>query len=151
MPAREKGSPNPERPVFAAFPIEMNDAPAHEDEGRAIIAYVEEGFVHQLHSSAYSRFQRNEKGVVRDGVRSTSSKGQRMITVHAIIKYGLLVTRDIEWFPIPEGRLKGRGREVPGHLRDAYGRAPVASEAPKRDYHAPIVEKQCSWVGSKWT
>ena len=41
------------------FLIEMNDALAQEKEGRAIIVYMDESFVHQLHASAYSYFGRD--------------------------------------------------------------------------------------------
>lgn len=72
----------------------MNDGLSQEDEGRANIVCMDESIVHQFHSSAYSYFQRDKKGVVHDGLgRRTSGKSQRMIMVH-VIKYCLLESRD---------------------------------------------------------
>lgn len=54
---------------------------------------------------------------MHDGFGPTLRKGQSMIMVQAITKYGPLVTRDIDGFPITEGPLKpkanGRGLEGP--------------------------------------
>lgn len=85
-------SPNPVRPAFPPFLIEMNDGLSQEDEGGATIMCMDESVVHQLHSSAYSYFQRDKAGVVHDGLGRTSGKSQRMTMVHAIISYSNPVT-----------------------------------------------------------
>lgn len=70
-------SPKPIRPTrIRLLLIEMNDGLAQEDEGRAIIAYMDGSFVHQLHSSAYLYFQRDKEGVVHSAFGRTSGKGQ---------------------------------------------------------------------------
>lgn len=54
---------------------------------------IDESFVHQTHSSAYSYFDKDEKWKVQDGSGRTSEKEPRMIIAHAITKYGLFVIR----------------------------------------------------------
>ena len=147
----------PRKARIRRFLIEMNDALAQENEVRAIIVYMDENFVHQLHASAYSYFERDNKGVVHGGFGRTSGKGQRMIMVHAITKHGPLVTRDGDGFPIPEGPFKpkadGRGREGPGNLCEV----PTAeflwqAKHAKGDYHAAMTDKMfMDWIKMRLT
>ena len=56
------------------FLVEMAGALSEEEAETAVIVYMDESFVHQLHGSAYSYFFMDEAGVVQDGMRRTSGK-----------------------------------------------------------------------------
>lgn len=139
------------------FLVEMADAIAQEEDGRAILVYMDESFVHQLHGSAYSYFFTDEEGVVQDGMGRTSGKGQRMIMVHAITKHGPLVSRGNDDFPIPEGpfapKAKGRGRAGAGEM----GSLPTAeclwqAKHDKGDYHDAMTDKMfMDWLKKRLT
>ncbi|CAN0433341.1 unnamed protein product, partial [Ascophyllum nodosum] len=79
------------------FLVEMDRAVKEEDKHEAIIAYMDESFVHQAHGSVYSYFFTDENGAVDDGFGRTIGKGLRMIMVHAITKHGPLDTAEFLW------------------------------------------------------
>ena len=58
-----------------------------------LIVYVDESFVDQAHGSVYSCFLTGKNGEVDSTFGRATGKGQRMITGHAITKWGTLVTR----------------------------------------------------------
>lgn len=91
----------------------MGGALSEEEAETAVIVYMDESLVHQLHGSAYSYLFMGEAGVVQDGMGRTSGKGLRVIMVHAITKEGSLTSLDAEGFPKKKGRGK-RGRRDMG-------------------------------------
>lgn len=107
------------------FLAEMGGALSQEEAETAVIVYMEESFVHQLHGSAYSYFFIDQDGVVQDGMGRTSGKGLRVIMVHAITKDGPLVSRDADDFPIAERWFKHKGKG-----RGKQGRGDMSTEKP---------------------
>ncbi|CAN0169096.1 unnamed protein product [Ascophyllum nodosum] len=91
------------------FLAEMDRAKRAEDAGEAVVVYMDESFVHQAHASVYSYFLADKNGEVDSAFGRTTGKGQRMIIVHAITKWGPLVTRvPVSDFPIEEGWFKAK-------------------------------------------
>lgn len=126
------------------FLVEMNGALTEEEAETAVIVYMDESFVHQLHGSAYSYFFTDEDGVVQDGMGRTSGKGLRMIMVHAITKHGPLAECDDKGFPIEEGwfKPKEKGKQSRGSMgaektAEMLWQAKIATG----DYHAAMTDK----------
>ena len=139
------------------FLIEMAHAVKQEDAKEAVIVYMDESFVHQLHGSAYSYFFTDKDGVVQDGMGRKSGKGQRMIMVHAITKEGPLVTRGEGDFPIPEGpfapKANGRGKQRSGDM-GSVSTAECLWQAKhgKGDYHDAMTDKMfMDWLEKRLT
>ncbi|CAN0283484.1 unnamed protein product, partial [Ascophyllum nodosum] len=76
------------------FLAEMDRAKRAEDAGEAVVVYMDESFVHQAHASVYSYFLADKNGEVDSAFGRTTGKGQRMIIVHAITKWGPLKTAE---------------------------------------------------------
>lgn len=123
------------------FLVEMDAAQTLEREGKAVVVYMDESFVHQAHNAAYSYFCMDENGKLQDGFGRTSAKGSRMIMVHAITKDGPLVAHDDSGFPIKEGWFGAKkGNRRPGVDGLKLSDEPTAellwqAKSSRGDYH----------------
>ena len=86
------------------FLIEYAAALKKENEGRAVIFYMDESYVHQNHVKVFL-WVKGEGESQRQ--RPNSGRGQRLIIVHAITKHGPVVTRDANGNPVEENSLDG--------------------------------------------
>lgn len=151
------------------FLVEIDRAVKEENEGNAVLVYMDESFVHQAHGSAYSYFFMDQEGVVDDGFGRTSGKGLRLIMVHAITKHGPLVTRcDAEssdggieptGFPVEEGWFKGKekGRGIQGKENFTHAEVETSeflwqAKLAKGDYHAAMTDEMfMTWLEKRLT
>lgn len=135
------------------FLIEMDDARAQENEGRATIMCMDESLVHQLHSSTYSTFQRGKEGIVHDGFgRISSGKSPRMRVIHAITKYGPLSTCDMD-FPFQRVHSSSRQMDEGGKVKDNSVSCLRQSSRGKRSTRGGLItaprQIRCSWSISR--
>ena len=81
------------------FAIELARAKNLEAKGTHILVWTDESYIHQNHAPLTSWTKEGTGGAIG----RTSSKGKRLIFLHAITKDGPLVTRDNNNTPIVEG------------------------------------------------
>ena len=142
------------------FLAEMDRAKRAEDAGEAVVVYMDESFVHQAHASVYSYFLADKNGEVDSAFGRTTGKGQRMIIVHAITKWGPLVTRvPVSDFPIEEGwfKAKPKSKGKQGGKDFALQDEKTAeflwqAKLAKGDYHAAMTDAMfMEWLQHRLT
>ena len=129
------------------FLAEMDRAKRAEDAGEAVVVYMDESFVHQAHASVYLYSLADKNGEVDSAFGRTSSNKQRTIIVHAITKWGPLVTRAPVTGPTEEGwfkaKSKSKGKQEGKSFALQDGKTaefPLQAKSAKRDYHASMTE-----------
>jgi len=89
-PRKTKGDLD-RRDVIAAYLRDFGRALKLEREGHAVLVYTDESYLHQNHCPGNSWISKDKDGNIVDRV---TSKGRRLIMLHAITKDGPLVTMD---------------------------------------------------------
>jgi hypothetical protein len=84
------------------FMIEFSRALELEKTGEYVIVFTDESYINVNHGRLQSWVRADGDG----GVGSTTSKGKRLIILHAITRHGFLTTEE-DGFPIPEPALEG--------------------------------------------
>ncbi len=90
------------------FVIEMNRALQKQADGTHVIVFTDETYIHQNHSPLMSWVRKSDHGVEK-----TSSKGKRLIVLHAITTDGFVLMRDADNKPIEEFAIDGDMSPLP--------------------------------------
>ena len=88
--------------IIRRFVIEMHRALKAQEKGECIIVFTDETYIHQNHSPLMSWVKPDDKSVEK-----TTSKGNRLIVLHAITTDDFITLNDDEGFPIAEGAFEG--------------------------------------------
>ena len=141
-PRKSKGDLD-RRDVIVAYLRDFGRALKLEREGKAIIVYTDESYIHQNHCPLNSWLSKDPDGNIID---RTTSKGRRLIILHAITKDGPLITNDSEGIPIetlswkpPDSSANAKETDTP-HPIDDDGEALTAellwvAQSHTGDYH----------------
>ena len=139
-PRKTKGDLD-RRDVIVAYLRDFGRALKLEREGKAVLVYTDESYLHQNHCPGKSWISKDKEGNIVDRV---TSKGRRLIMLHAITKDGPLVTRDDNGDPIETLRWKAsenaRVETDTPHPIDENGEALTAkllwvAQSHSGDYH----------------
>ena len=84
------------------FVIEMHQALKEQEKGECVIVFTDETYIHQNHSPLMSWVKSGDRSVEK-----TTSKGKRLIVLHAITTEDFITMNDENGFPIAEGAFEG--------------------------------------------
>ncbi len=106
-PRKTKGDAD-RKDVIVAYLRDFGRALKLEREGKAVLVYTDESYLHQNHAPGKSWISMNKDGDVID--RGTS-RGRRLVMLHAITRDGPLVTNDAAGNPIETLQWKAKATD----------------------------------------
>ena len=84
------------------FVVELHKTLKEQEKGECVVVFTDETYIHQNHSPLVSWVKQGDRSVEK-----TTSKGKRLIVLHAITTDDFITTNDENGYPIAEGAFEG--------------------------------------------